>query len=216
MQIPAERYIITLLFYMISLSKGSLIERSCSHFPTMAEEGRRVILFCCPNNSTSWFSVKWFKEDPVWQQLSQQDRTGSALVYNEGSKIYVDKDTSILGRMVISNITKEGEGWYRCEVTGPAPVYHTVSIRTKLSVVKLPKNPPVMQKVGNTVSCTVDVPSNTPLRLMWFLDGYRPPDSWVSTDHKTSLVTIKDMSYKVVRCVASVENLYWEASDIIV
>ena len=150
----------------------SLIDISCSHLPTMAEHGQRVIMSCCPTHTTSWFSIKWYKEAPDWQ-LTQQDRTGKGvLVYNkEDSDVVVDSVLTTLGRLVLLNVTESGQGWYKCEVTGPAPVYHTATIRTFLTVVKLPYSLPMVKVVEDSdklvaISCTVPVPASTPVEML--------------------------------------------------
>ena len=207
----------TLLSNTILEANFSLIDHSCCYLPTMAEQGQRVTMSCCPSSSNSWFSVKWFKEDPDWQ-LTQQDRTGEAVVFNkEGSGVVVDRTLSVLGRLVMLNMTDNGQGWYKCEVTGPAPVYNTATIRTQLTVVRLPKEVPRLEVVGNTVSCTVPVQSEIQIQIMWFIDGSTPPSRWVNTEYNRSLITIRQgmFSKVVVKCVAMVDKMYWGAAEVI-
>ena len=147
--------IATILSIPILMATTSLIDPSCSHLPTMAEQGRRMIMFCCPTTTSSWFSVKWYKEE--WQ-LSQHDRTGQAVVYNkEGSGVQVDSKLSVQGRLVLLNMSESGQGLYKCEVTGPAPVYHTAT--------------------------TVQVQDNTLTKVMWFIDGYLGEDRAQQVPH---------------------------------
>ena len=167
--------IATILSIPILMATTSLIDPSCSHLPTMAEQGTRMIMFCCPTTTSSWFSVKRYKEE--WQ-LSQHDRTGKAVVYNkEGSGVQVDSKLSVQGRLVLLNMSESGQGMYKCEVTGPAPVYHTATIMNTVRVVKLPHKPPLVEVEGQAVSCTVQVQDNTLTEVMWFIDGYTAPSS---------------------------------------
>ena len=173
-------------------------------------------MFCCPTTTSSWFSVKWYKEE--WQ-LSQHDRTGQAVVYNrEGSGVQVDSELSVLGRLVLLNMSQSGQGLYKCEVTGPAPVYHTVTIMNTVRVVKLPHKPPLVEVVGQAVSCTVQVQENILTEMMWFIDGYTAPSSWVKSEYNKSLITIRQgmLGKVVVRCVARVDQMYWGAAEVLV
>jgi len=206
--------ITTILFIPILQATTSLIDPSCSHLPTMAEQGRRLIMFCCPTTTSSWFSVKWYKEE--WQ-LSQHDRTGQAVVYNkEGGGVQVDSELSIEGRLVLLNMSESGQGLYKCEVTGPAPVYHTATIMNTVRVVKLPHKPPLVEVEGQAVSCTVQGEANTMAEVIWFIDGYTAPSSWVKAESNRSLITIKQgmLGKVVVRCVARVYQMYWGTAEV--
>ena len=114
-------------------------------------------------------------------------------MYNkEGSGVQVDSKLSVQGRLVLLNMSESGQGLYKCEVTGPAPVYHTAT--------------------------TVQVQDNTLTEVMWFIDGYTAPSSWVKTEFNRSLITIRQgmLGRVVVRCVARVDQMYWGAGEAVV
>ena len=92
------------------------------------------------------------------------------------------------------------------------------TIMNTVRVVKLPHKPPLVLVVGQAVSCTVQGEDNTLTELMWFIDGYTAPSSWVKTEYNRSLITIRQgMSGKVVvRCVARVDQMYWGAAEVLV
>ena len=130
----------------------------------------------------------------------------------------VDSKLSVQGRLVLLNMSESGQGMYKCEVTGPAPVYHTATIMNTVRVVKLPHKPPLVEVEGQAVSCTVQVQDNTLTEVMWFIDGYTAPSSWVKTEFNRSLITIRQgmLGRVVVRCVARVDQMYWGAGEAVV
>ena len=214
---------VIIIFLSIHSNITPLVDPSCSHLPTVAVHGQNVVMFCCPSSTTFWFSVKWFKKDQEWQ-LSQQDRTGHAVVYNKEGQVEVDSKLTVQGRLVMLNMTDAGQGWYMCEVTGPAPFYQTSTIKTFLTVVTLPHTPVLEVVEGSdkvtTISCSVSQATTARVQILWYLNGYSAPPGWVyQQQFHTSLLTIVliklDMSGKVqVKCVARVDQLYWGTDSI--
>lgn len=53
-------------------------------------------------------------------------------------------DPSVAGRVILSNVTADAEGTYKCEVSIEAPTFYTDSTESNMSVIGEPEDPFVL------------------------------------------------------------------------
>lgn len=190
-----------ILFFAIIFIKTeqsiSLINKTCSHLPNMTAKGSRLVMYCCP--TIPWFSIKWYMENFAEETVGQGNE--------------IDSKNSVQGRLVLKNVSSSC--MYRCDVTGPPPDYHTDTIFTYVKAVKLPEKPPVIEIVGKSLYCTIQIEDPKYIEVTWLIDGYTAPPSWVDNQ---SILTIKKKieSQLEVKCVTRIGHIYWAQDSVLV
>ncbi|KYN31211.1 hypothetical protein ALC56_14479 [Trachymyrmex septentrionalis] len=129
------------------------------------------------------YSVKWYKDGHEFYRYTPRDAPMVLTFPVPG--VNVNRDESTESSVVLNNVNLTSSGRYRCEVSGEAPAFETVSDHGDMTVVVLPNEGPQITggrskyQVGDVVhmNCT-SAPSKPPALLSWFIN-----DEPVNTDY---------------------------------
>ncbi|KYM75399.1 hypothetical protein ALC53_14095 [Atta colombica] len=121
------------------------------------------------------YSVKWYKDGHEFYRYTPRDAPMVLTFPVPG--VNVNRDESTESSVVLNNVNLTSSGRYRCEVSGEAPAFETVSDHGDMTVVVLPNEGPQITggrskyQVGDVVhmNCT-SAPSKPPALLSWFIN----------------------------------------------
>ncbi|TGZ47743.1 Uncharacterized protein DBV15_07478 [Temnothorax longispinosus] len=132
------------------------------------------------------YSVKWYKDGHEFYRYTPRDAP-TVLTFSVPG-VNVNRDESTESSVVLNNVNLTSSGRYRCEVSGEAPAFETVSDHGDMTVVGntrkghgnvsvLPNEGPQITggrskyQVGDVVrmNCT-SAPSKPPALLSWFIN----------------------------------------------
>ncbi|XP_012534635.1 cell adhesion molecule 2 [Monomorium pharaonis] len=127
------------------------------------------------------YSVKWYKDGHEFYRYTPRDAPMVLTFPVPG--VNVNRDESTESSVVLNNVNVTSSGRYRCEVSGEAPAFETVSDHGDMTVVVLPNEGPQITggrskyQVGDVVhmNCT-SAPSKPPALLSWFIND-EPADT---------------------------------------
>ncbi|XP_071056296.1 cell adhesion molecule 3-like isoform X2 [Onthophagus taurus] len=127
------------------------------------------------------YSVKWYKDGNEFYRYVPRDSPPVQIFKLPG--VTVDLHNSSESQVVLSSVQLSTTGLYRCEVSGEAPYFQTVTEHGQMMVVALPDTGPKISggrpryQVGDTVrvNCTSGR-SKPAAQLAWFING-EPADS---------------------------------------
>ncbi|XP_049790051.1 uncharacterized protein LOC126195466 [Schistocerca nitens] len=183
----------------------------------------------------SLYSVKWYKDGREFYRFVPRDTPPAQIFQLPG--VVVDMNNSTASQVELKDVTLSSSGRYRCEVSGEAPSFQTVSEHGDMTVVALPDEGPRITggrpryQVGDTVrvNCTSGR-SKPAAQLAWFINGeqadqslLKGPDIIVSPldDLETSILGLEfkvrprhfrrgDMKLK---CLATIATVYWRSNE---
>ncbi|XP_049764101.1 uncharacterized protein LOC126092519 [Schistocerca cancellata] len=183
----------------------------------------------------SLYSVKWYKDGREFYRFVPRDTPPAQIFQLPG--VVVDMNNSTASQVELKDVTLSSSGRYRCEVSGEAPSFQTVSEHGDMTVVALPEEGPRITggrpryQVGDTVrvNCTSGR-SKPAAQLAWFINGeqadqslLKGPDIIVSPldDLETSILGLEfkvrprhfrrgDMKLK---CLATIATVYWRSNE---
>lgn len=127
------------------------------------------------------YSVKWYKDGHEFYRYTPRDRPEVLMFPVPG--VYVNRFQSNRTLVVLNNVNLTSSGRYRCEVSGEAPAFETVSDHGDMTVVVLPNEGP--QITGGRSKYQVDdvvrmdctsAPSKPHALLSWFIND-EPADT---------------------------------------
>ncbi|KAH8278036.1 hypothetical protein KR026_004211, partial [Drosophila bipectinata] len=182
------------------------------------------------------YSVKWYKDGNEFYRYVPRDMPPAQTFLLSG--VVVDLHNSSDAIVALRNVNLQSAGRYRCEVSGEAPSFQTVTEHGDMVVVSLPdQGPPKISggrpryQIGDYVriNCTAGR-SKPAVELSWFVNGeiaepqkLRKYDTIVSGREglETSVLGLQfrveqkhfrngDMKLK---CVASLSTLYWRSNE---
>ncbi|XP_049764328.1 uncharacterized protein LOC126092649 [Schistocerca cancellata] len=124
----------------------------------------------------SLYSVKWYKDGREFYRFVPRDTPPAQIFQLPG--VVVDMNNSTASQVELKDVTLSSSGRYRCEVSGEAPSFQTVSEHGDMIVVALPEEGPRITggrpryQVGDTVrvNCTSGR-SKPAAQLAWFING---------------------------------------------
>ncbi|GJQ86041.1 hypothetical protein Trydic_g10611 [Trypoxylus dichotomus] len=122
------------------------------------------------------YSVKWYKDGNEFYRYVPRDMPPVQTFQLPG--VTVDIHNSTENQVVLSSVQLSTSGKYRCEVSGEAPSFQTVTEHGHMTVVALPEVGPKITggrpryQVGDTVrvNCTSGR-SKPAAQLAWFING---------------------------------------------
>ncbi|EDV30941.1 uncharacterized protein Dana_GF15111, isoform A [Drosophila ananassae] len=182
------------------------------------------------------YSVKWYKDGNEFYRYVPRDMPPAQTFLLSG--VSVDLHNSSDAIVALRNVNLQSAGRYRCEVSGEAPSFQTVTEHGDMVVVSLPdQGPPKISggrpryQIGDYVriNCTAGR-SKPAVELSWYVNGeiaepqkVRKYDTIVSGREglETSVLGLQfrveqkhfrngDMKLK---CVASLSTLYWRSNE---
>ncbi|XP_013101606.2 uncharacterized protein LOC106083240 isoform X2 [Stomoxys calcitrans] len=184
----------------------------------------------------SLYSVKWYKDGNEFYRYVPRDMPPAQTFLLPGVSVDVHNSTDI--RVVLREVNLQSAGRFRCEVSGEAPSFQTVTEHGDMVVVSLPDQgaPKITggrprYQIGDTVriNCTAGR-SKPAVQLSWFINGeaaephqVRRYDTIISGRDglETSVLGLQfrvdqhhfrngDMKLK---CVASLSTFYWRSNE---
>lgn len=122
------------------------------------------------------YSVKWYKDGYEFYRYVPRDMPPAQVFPLPG--VDIDATNSTDNVVFLKRVTLQSTGRYRCEVSGEAPSFQTVSGHEDMTVVVTPKRGPQITggqpryQIGETVrvNCT-SAPSKPVCHLSWLING---------------------------------------------
>ncbi|XP_036231305.2 uncharacterized protein beat-IIIb [Bactrocera oleae] len=183
----------------------------------------------------SLYSVKWYKDGFEFYRYVPRDMPPGQVFPLPG--VDVDLLNSTDNVVVLRRVTLQSTGRYRCEVSGEAPSFQTVSGHEDLIVVVTPKHGP--QITGGQpryqiddivrVNCT-SAPSKPVCHLSWLINGVhanrtflRPYDPIIVGREGLEVARL-GLEFRVrkkffkhgdmkLKCVAKISSVYWQSNE---
>ncbi|XP_017134229.1 uncharacterized protein LOC108150519 [Drosophila elegans] len=124
----------------------------------------------------SLYSVKWYKDgNEIYRYLPRNKPPGEVFPL---PGVNIDLRNSSDTQILLRRVTLQSSGVYRCEVSGEAPAFNTVSESETMTVVVTPNHGPKITggqpryQIGDTVrvNCTSS-PSKPVCHLSWLING---------------------------------------------
>ncbi|KAH8282161.1 hypothetical protein KR054_005841 [Drosophila jambulina] len=124
----------------------------------------------------SLYSVKWYKDGhEIYRYVPRDKPPGQAFPL---PGVNIDLRNSSDTQIFLRRVTLQSSGLYRCEVSGEAPAFNTVSESETMTVVVTPNHGPKITggqpryQIGDTVrvNCTSS-PSKPVCHLSWLING---------------------------------------------
>ncbi|XP_041452289.1 uncharacterized protein LOC111077886 isoform X2 [Drosophila obscura] len=182
------------------------------------------------------YSVKWYKDGNEFYRYVPRDMPPAQTFLLPGVKVDLHNSSDAI--VTLRDVNLQSAGRFRCEVSGEAPSFQTVTEHGDMVVVSLPdQGPPKISggrpryQIGDWVriNCTAGR-SKPAVDLSWFVNGeaaepqkLRKYDTIVSGREglETSVLGLQfrveqkhfrngDMKLK---CVASLSTLYWRSNE---
>ncbi|XP_017860282.1 PREDICTED: uncharacterized protein LOC108611939 isoform X1 [Drosophila arizonae] len=124
----------------------------------------------------SLYSVKWYKDGFEFYRYVPRDMPPGQVFPLPGVDVELQNSTDIA--VVLRSVSLQSTGRYRCEVSGEAPSFQTVSGHEDMIVVVTPKHGPQITggqpryQIGDVVrvNCT-SAPSKPVCHLSWLING---------------------------------------------
>ncbi|XP_054744437.1 uncharacterized protein LOC129248850 [Anastrepha obliqua] len=183
----------------------------------------------------SLYSVKWYKDGFEFYRYVPRDMPPGQVFPLPG--VDVDLLNSTDNVVVLRRVTLQSTGRYRCEVSGEAPSFQTVSGHEDMIVVVTPKHGP--QITGGQpryqiddivrVNCT-SAPSKPVCHLSWLINGVhvnrtylRPYDPIIVGREGLEMARL-GLEFRVrkrffkhgdmkLKCVAKISSVYWQSNE---
>ncbi|KAH8413181.1 hypothetical protein KR009_008649, partial [Drosophila setifemur] len=182
------------------------------------------------------YSVKWYKDGNEFYRYVPRDMPPAQTFLLPG--VNVDLHNSSDAIVALHNVNLQSAGRFRCEVSGEAPSFQTVTEHGDMVVVSLPDNgePKITggrprYQIGDYVriNCTAGK-SKPAVDLSWFINQepaepqkLRKYENTVSGREGLETSTL-GLQFRVeqkhfrngdmkLKCVASLSNLYWRSNE---
>ncbi|XP_075153240.1 beaten path IIIc isoform X2 [Haematobia irritans] len=205
--------------------------------PEYVVKGSTAQLECLYDlDGESLYSVKWYKDGNEFYRYVPRDMPPAQTFLLPGVSVDVHNSTDVY--VTLREVNLQSAGRFRCEVSGEAPSFQTVTEHGDMVVVSLPDQgaPKITggrprYQIGDTVriNCTAGR-SKPAVKLAWFINGeaaephqVRRYDTIISGRDglETSVLGLQfrvdqhhfrngDMKLK---CVASLSTFYWRSNE---
>ncbi|XP_017468975.1 PREDICTED: uncharacterized protein LOC108360977 [Rhagoletis zephyria] len=183
----------------------------------------------------SLYSVKWYKDGYEFYRYLPRDKPPAQAFPLPG--VSVDLPNSSAAKVTLRRVTLMSTGVYKCEVSGEAPAFNTVSDAEMMSVVLTPNHGPritggyLRYNIGELVrlNCT-SAPSKPACHLNWLINGepasrsYLRPYDTITFGREALEVSRLGLEFRVksnhfiagdlkLKCVAKISSLYWQSNE---
>ncbi|XP_026500260.1 uncharacterized protein LOC113403854 isoform X1 [Vanessa tameamea] len=202
--------------------------------PGHAAEGGQALLGCQFDlEGDDLYSVKWYKGGREFYRYVPSNSESTTYFYVPG--VFVDISRSSSTVVTLEHITQDSGGRYRCEVSGEAPYFVTVSDDKDISIHLLPNHAPKMiglkneLRVGDLLVVNCTSPRSRPkAQIKWLINDLPAPKNYIrgpwdktSRERSDARDTILELSFIVrqnhfhegvltLKCQASLAPLYQE------
>lgn len=182
------------------------------------------------------YAVKWYKDGNEFYRYLPKDDPQIQVFPLPG--VNVDVKNSGESQVYLHSLDLSSSGRYRCEVSGEAPSFTTVSEHSDMVTVALPKDGPRITggkpryHVGDTVNVNCTSGTSKPAAtLQWFINGEQVNSSFLRGPYKMNYIgregletTILGLTFKVqpehfksgdmkLKCLATISSIYWKSNE---
>ncbi|XP_072153774.1 uncharacterized protein [Bemisia tabaci] len=181
------------------------------------------------------YTVKWYKDGHEFYRFLPKDKPQVLTFPVPG--VHVDTGNSSASQVLLTDLDLSSTGRYRCEVSGEAPAFETVTDHGDMITVALPTEGPKIfggrprYQIGDTVrlNCTSER-SKPAAQLHWFING-APVDNAYLRGPYTRFIgseeleeTTLGLQFKVephhfkrddmkLKCLATIATVYWKSNE---
>ncbi|XP_050433960.1 uncharacterized protein LOC126841494 [Adelges cooleyi] len=147
------------------------------HVPVAVRSGSTLRMNCTYDlEKQALYSIKWYLRDQEFYRYVPKESPPTRVFPTFG--IMVNVQESDANRVTIVNVRRDLTGYYKCEVSADAPLFHT-DIKTKLTyVTDEPSSPPKLQtknmkySTGDRINVNcVTTESYPAVNVTWFLNN---------------------------------------------
>ncbi|XP_025836731.1 uncharacterized protein LOC108732214 [Agrilus planipennis] len=204
--------------------------------PMYAVKNQNVRLECHYDlEGETLYSVKWYKDGNEFYRFVPRDMPPAQVFPLPG--VAVDMHNSSESQVVLSSVQLSTSGLYRCEVSGEAPYFQTVTENNRMTVVALPEEGPRITggkpryQIGDTVKVNCTSGRSKPAALLnWFINGEAADQSLLKGPHiivtgreglETSVLglqfVVKQKHFKKgdmkLKCLATIATIYLKSNE---
>ncbi|KAL5239801.1 hypothetical protein ACI65C_007211 [Semiaphis heraclei] len=147
------------------------------HVPVAVRPGSILRMNCTYDlENTALYSIKWYLRDQEFYRYVPKESPPTRVFPMPG--IIVNVQESDQNKVTIENVQRELTGYYKCEVSADAPLFHT-GIKSKLTYVTIePPSPPKLQSnrmkysAGDLINVSCIAGESYPaVNISWFLNN---------------------------------------------
>uniref|UniRef100_A0A1Y1K2U9 Ig-like domain-containing protein n=1 Tax=Photinus pyralis TaxID=7054 RepID=A0A1Y1K2U9_PHOPY len=181
------------------------------------------------------YSVKWYKDGNEFYRFVPRNMPPVQVFQLNG--VTVDLHNSTENQVVLSSVQLTTTGVYRCEVSGEAPSFQTVTEHGHMMVVALPEEGPRITggkpryQTGDTVRVNCTSGRSKPAALLnWFINGEQADPSFlhgpetIITGREGLETSILGLEFVVkqkhfrrgdmkLKCSATIATIYWRSNE---
>ncbi|KAI8125991.1 hypothetical protein CVS40_4075 [Lucilia cuprina] len=227
-------YIIHLILFLIDITNSLTMTEV--KIPNHIMRFKSAILGCRYSlDGESLYSVKWYKDGHEFYRYVPRNKPPGQAFPLPG--INVDLRNSSDTQVALRRVTLQSTGVYKCEVSGEAPAFNTVSESETMTVVMTPSRGPRITggqqryQIGDyvRVNCS-SYPSKPVCHLSWSINGEPANRSYlkyydnVVYGREGLEVAILGLDFRVrsnhfrngdmkLKCVAKISSLYFQSRE---
>ncbi|XP_050320480.1 uncharacterized protein LOC126753252 isoform X3 [Bactrocera neohumeralis] len=227
-------FIISAILFLIDISNSLTMTEV--KIPNHIMRFKSAVLGCRYNlDGESLYSVKWYKDGHEFYRYVPRDKPPGQAFPLPGVNVDVRNSTDT--KVTLRRVTLMSTGVYKCEVSGEAPAFNTVSESETMTVVMTPNHGPkvtggrLSYQIGDVIrmNCTSG-PSKPVCHLSWFINGEPANRSYLKQYEKYVVgreglemarlglefrvkgIHFQDGEIKM-KCVAKISSLYWQSNE---
>ncbi|XP_075153242.1 beaten path IIIa [Haematobia irritans] len=183
----------------------------------------------------SLYSVKWYKDGHEFYRYVPRNKPPGQAFPLPG--VTVDLRNSSDTQVMLRRVTLQSTGVYKCEVSGEAPAFNTVSESETMTVVMTPSRGPritggqTRYQIGDTVRVNCTSSASKPVcHLSWLINGEPASRSYLKyynnrvigneyLEQATLGLEFKVRAYHFkngdmkLKCVAKISSLYFQSRE---
>ncbi|KAL9923546.1 uncharacterized protein ACN2A1_002127 isoform 1-T1 [Glossina fuscipes fuscipes] len=233
----------TLIFVLFLISFFNLLDYTFSlrlvevRIPNYVIKGSTAQLECLYDlDGEALYSVKWYKDGNEFYRYVPRDMPPAQTFLLPGVSVNVHNSSDAI--VTLREVNLQTAGRFRCEVSGEAPSFQTVTEHGDMVVVSLPdQGPPKISggrpryQIGDWVriNCTAGR-SKPAVQLSWFINGevaepqYLRKYNTILSGREGLETSVLGLQFRVeqhhfrngdmkLKCVASLSTFYWRSNE---
>ncbi|XP_068083965.1 uncharacterized protein [Anabrus simplex] len=202
--------------------------------PEAVRAGTTVKLACDYDlEDAALYSIKWYRGDQEFYRYVPKESPPTRVFPLPG--IHVDISLSDAREVTLLDVQNQLTGFYKCEVSADAPLFHTEIKSSFMTVVDVPAQEPIISveklryAAGERIRANCSSVSSFPAaNITWFVNGHPLPGTsptvtlleaggtletaWSSLELEAGSAMFLDNKLRL-RCVASLFTVYRRSSE---
>ncbi|XP_069682456.1 CD166 antigen-like isoform X2 [Periplaneta americana] len=228
------RWLTTLIFHLYLCDWAQSLRGVRLDVPEAVLTGDTARLACDYDlEQAALYSIKWYRGDEEFYRFVPKESPPTRVFPLPG--IHVDISLSDARKVTLLDVQKQLTGFYKCEVSADAPLFHTEIKSASMTVVDVPPEEPTLTVDKYRYSAGEQIQANCTSRasypaanLTWFVNGqqvpgpaptviFPEPGGSLETSRSTleleaDSATFRDTKLRL-RCEASLFKLYRRSSE---